>query len=131
MRQRACIFCGWIGYWEVKDPHGYEKLSLLVYLMKNVKQLEERERFKTNVIGANVVLVDDWRPASDVMSDETYVDSSYDLALMKVAMRDRVDLTPIELEAKSNDDEDNREFTSALRNDDADDDFVDEDDDDD
>jgi len=65
------------------------------------------------------------------MSDETYVDSSYDLALMKVAMRDRVDLTPIELEAKSNDDEDNREFTSALRNDDADDDFVDEDDDDD
>ena len=45
-------------------------------------------------------------------------------------MRDRVDLAPIELEAISYDDEDNREFTSALRND-VDDEFVDEDDDDD
>ena len=76
-----------------------ENLSLLVYLMKNVNQSKEWEPFKTNVICYSIVLVDDWRPASDVMSDETYVDASYDLALMKMTMRDRVDLTPIELEA--------------------------------
>ena len=68
---------------------GMDNLSLLVCLMKNVNQLEEWEWFKTNVIGANGVLVDDWRAASDVISDETYVDSSYDLALMKMAMYER------------------------------------------
>ncbi len=94
-----------------------DNLSLFVHLIKNANQLEEWERFKTNVIGANVALVDDWRPASDMMSNEMYVDSSHDLALMKSAMKGRVDLTQVELEATSTDDEDNCEFTSALRND--------------
>ena len=95
-----------------------------------------RNGTKTNVIGGILVLVDDWRPASDVMSDETYVDSSYDLALMKSAMKDRMNPTQIELEAVSTDDEDNCEFTSELRNvvddeiDDEDDDHDEDDEDD-
>jgi len=109
---------------------GMDNLLLLVNLIKTVHQLGEWERFKINVICANVVLIDDWRPVSDVMSYETYADSSCDLALMKSAMNHRVDLTSIELEATRSDDEDNREFTSVLWND-VNDEFVDEDDDDD
>ena len=75
-----------------------------------------RNGTKTKVIGGTVVLVDDWRPASDVMSDETYVDSSYDLALMKSAMKARMNPTQIELKATSADDEHNCEFPYELLN---------------
>ncbi len=61
---------------------GVDNLSMLVFLMKNVNQKEEWDRFKRS-IGVDVVRDGEWRPASDVMSEDAYVDSSYDFALIR------------------------------------------------
>ena len=112
---------------KLRNRMGRDNMSLLVYLMKNVDQLEEWDHLKTNIIRSNVVL-GEWHPTSDVMSDEAYVDSyDYDLALMKSPMWDTVDLTPNELKAMSSDDEDIGDSNSTFE-DDADVECDDEDD---
>jgi len=82
---------------KLRTTMGIDNLSMLVFLMKNVNQKEEWDRLKTCGIGGNVVRDIDWRPASDVMSEETYLDSLYDNALIKSAMKDNVGLTFDEL----------------------------------
>jgi hypothetical protein len=67
---------------KLRTRMGIDNLSsMLVFLMKNTTQTEDWDRFNTCGIGGNVVRDSDWRPASEVMSEETYLDSLYDNAL--------------------------------------------------
>ncbi len=91
---------------KLRTTMGIDNLSMLVFFMKNVNQKEEWDGFKKCGIGGNVVRDRDWRPASDVVSEETYLDSLFDNALIKSAMKDNVALTFDALDAMSSDEDD-------------------------
>jgi len=91
---------------KLRTTMGIDNLLMLVLLMKNINQKEEWGRFKTGGIGGNNVRGRDWRPASDVMSEETYLDSLYDSTLIKSAMKDNVGLAFDELDDMSSDEDD-------------------------
>jgi hypothetical protein len=107
---------------------GIDILSMLVFFMKNTNQKEEWDRFKTCGISGNVVRDSDWRPASEVMSEETYLDSLYDNALMKSAMHDDDIGVTLDGLDNMNSDEDNEALQYEFQHVD-DDGYEDEDDD--